>query len=89
MNKLMEIQKLAAATTGDPRWQSILMREEDADGKFFYSVGTTGVYCRTILCRTSPETRKRALPRDHRRCRAGRISRLQALQAHRTLVDSR
>jgi AraC family transcriptional regulator of adaptative response/methylated-DNA-[protein]-cysteine methyltransferase len=46
MNKLMEIQKLAAATTSDARWQSIVARDKDADGKFFYSVGTTGVYCR-------------------------------------------
>ncbi|HEY4045738.1 MAG TPA: bifunctional DNA-binding transcriptional regulator/O6-methylguanine-DNA methyltransferase Ada [Acidobacteriaceae bacterium] len=46
MSKLTEIEKLAAATTNDPRWQSIVTREKDADGKFFYSVGTTGVYCR-------------------------------------------
>lgn len=46
MNKLTEIEKLAATTTSDPRWQSIVAREKDADGKFFYSVGTTGVYCR-------------------------------------------
>jgi AraC family transcriptional regulator of adaptative response/methylated-DNA-[protein]-cysteine methyltransferase len=46
MSKLTEIEKLAAATTRDPRWQSIVTREKDADGKFFYSVGTTGVYCR-------------------------------------------
>jgi AraC family transcriptional regulator, regulatory protein of adaptative response / methylated-DNA-[protein]-cysteine methyltransferase len=46
MNKLREIEKLAAATISDPRWQSILARAKDADGKFFYSVGTTGVYCR-------------------------------------------
>ena len=46
MSKLTEIEELAAATTSDPRWQSIVLREKDADGKFFYSVGTTGVYCR-------------------------------------------
>lgn len=46
MNTLTEIEKLAAATTSDPRWQSIVARDKDADGKFFYSVGTTGVYCR-------------------------------------------
>ena len=37
MSKLTEIEKLAAATTSDPRWQSILTREKDADGKFSYS----------------------------------------------------
>ena len=46
MNKMMETEKLATATTSDPRWQSIVARQEIADGKFFYSVKTTGVYCR-------------------------------------------
>jgi AraC family transcriptional regulator of adaptative response/methylated-DNA-[protein]-cysteine methyltransferase len=35
-----------AMTTSDPRWQAVLRRAPDADGTFFYSVGTTGVYCR-------------------------------------------
>jgi AraC family transcriptional regulator of adaptative response/methylated-DNA-[protein]-cysteine methyltransferase len=30
----------------DPRWQAIIERNAAADGKFFYSVKTTGVYCR-------------------------------------------
>lgn len=30
----------------DPRWQSIVKRDQKADGSFFYSVKTTGVYCR-------------------------------------------
>lgn len=30
----------------DLRWQSIKRRDKSADGKFFYSVKTTGVYCR-------------------------------------------
>lgn len=33
-------------TTDDPRWNSVLNRDADADGRFFYSVKTTGVYCR-------------------------------------------
>ena len=36
---------LAAATIGDPRWAAVLARDPAADGQFFYSVGTTGVYC--------------------------------------------
>jgi AraC family transcriptional regulator of adaptative response/methylated-DNA-[protein]-cysteine methyltransferase len=36
----------AAKTTGDPRWRAILDRDPAADGRFFYSVRTTGVYCR-------------------------------------------
>lgn len=38
--------ELAAATEGDPRWASVLARSSAADGTFFYSVKTTGVYCR-------------------------------------------
>ncbi len=40
-----------AMTTGhsiedDPRWRRILARDATADGQFWYSVATTGVYCR-------------------------------------------
>ena len=37
---------LAAATVSDPRWASVVARDPKADGTFFYSVKTTGVYCR-------------------------------------------
>jgi AraC family transcriptional regulator of adaptative response/methylated-DNA-[protein]-cysteine methyltransferase len=37
---------LAAATTSDPRWAAVVARSTEADGTFFYSVKTTGVYCR-------------------------------------------
>lgn len=30
----------------DPRWKQILAKDPKADGQFFYSVKTTGVYCR-------------------------------------------
>jgi AraC family transcriptional regulator of adaptative response/methylated-DNA-[protein]-cysteine methyltransferase len=30
----------------DPRWAAVVARDPKADGKFFYSVRTTGVYCR-------------------------------------------
>jgi AraC family transcriptional regulator of adaptative response/methylated-DNA-[protein]-cysteine methyltransferase len=36
----------AAATTNDPRWTAVVARNPAADGKFFYSVKTTGMYCR-------------------------------------------
>ncbi|MFC3106972.1 bifunctional DNA-binding transcriptional regulator/O6-methylguanine-DNA methyltransferase Ada [Undibacterium arcticum] len=38
--------QLAAATVSDPRWASVMARDAKADGRFYYSVGTTGVYCR-------------------------------------------
>jgi len=36
----------AAETVNDPRWASVVARDPAADGKFFYAVKTTGVYCR-------------------------------------------
>lgn len=36
----------AQKTLNDPRWQQILARDAKADGQFFYSVRTTGIYCR-------------------------------------------
>src|SRR6202012_1315913 len=32
--------------TNDPRWARVLARDRTADGTFWYSVVTTGVYCR-------------------------------------------
>ena len=37
---------LAAATESDPRWAAVLARDARADGRFYYSVQSTGVYCR-------------------------------------------
>jgi AraC family transcriptional regulator of adaptative response/methylated-DNA-[protein]-cysteine methyltransferase len=38
----MENEKFASAITSDPRWLSIVARDKEFDGKFFYSVKTTG-----------------------------------------------
>jgi AraC family transcriptional regulator of adaptative response/methylated-DNA-[protein]-cysteine methyltransferase len=38
--------QLAAATEGDPRWASVVARDPKVDGTFYYSVKSTGVYCR-------------------------------------------
>ncbi len=40
------IGRLADATLSDPRWTSVIGRDPQADGQFYYSVKTTGVYCR-------------------------------------------
>jgi AraC family transcriptional regulator of adaptative response/methylated-DNA-[protein]-cysteine methyltransferase len=43
----MSIQdKHAQATLADPRWARIVARDKTADGEFWYTVNTTGVYCR-------------------------------------------
>ncbi|TAL83539.1 MAG: bifunctional DNA-binding transcriptional regulator/O6-methylguanine-DNA methyltransferase Ada [Candidimonas sp.] len=36
----------AIATELDPRWPLVVARDRTADGQFYYSVATTGVYCR-------------------------------------------
>jgi AraC family transcriptional regulator, regulatory protein of adaptative response / methylated-DNA-[protein]-cysteine methyltransferase len=46
MTKATTIEELASATTNDPRWASLIGRDASADGEFYYSVKTTGVYCR-------------------------------------------
>jgi len=48
MSKLTraDSQALAQATSGDSRWAQVQARDASADGQFFYSVRTTGVYCR-------------------------------------------
>ncbi len=46
MNTKTQIQDRAAQTERDPRWPRVQARDASADGRFFYSVKTTGVYCR-------------------------------------------
>lgn len=42
----IKTDRLAAATLNDPRWIAVVTRDPAAEGTFFYSVKTTGVYCR-------------------------------------------
>jgi len=43
--KTSDKQTVSAATTvADPRWAAVQARDARADGSFFYSVKTTGVY---------------------------------------------
>lgn len=35
-------------SSDDDRWQAVVARNSEADGLFFYSVATTGVYCRPV-----------------------------------------
>src|SRR5277367_6270898 len=36
----------AVPTEKDPRWSRVKQRDKSADGAFWYSVKTTGVFCR-------------------------------------------
>ena len=46
MNAISKDAQRAAETLADPRWTAVASRDAGADGAFFYSVETTGVYCR-------------------------------------------
>ncbi|HZV98515.1 MAG TPA: bifunctional DNA-binding transcriptional regulator/O6-methylguanine-DNA methyltransferase Ada [Methylophilaceae bacterium] len=46
MNVSARNLQLAHETEQDPRWVSVLRRDTAADGQFYYSVKTTGVYCK-------------------------------------------
>ncbi len=54
MNQSTKAELLAAATVSDPRWAAVLARDAGADGTFFYSVKTTGVYCRPSCAARAP-----------------------------------
>jgi AraC family transcriptional regulator of adaptative response/methylated-DNA-[protein]-cysteine methyltransferase len=46
MNMTSKAEWRAVETVSDPRWAAVVARDFQADGQFFYSVATTGVYCR-------------------------------------------
>lgn len=46
LHSTMNPRKEVHTSTKDPRWTALVARDAKADGKFFYSVKTTGVYCR-------------------------------------------
>ncbi len=87
MNNSAGNPKLASATENDSRWQSVVSRDPEADGKFYYSVATTGVYCRPSCGGTPGTTGKRAISRDAEGCGERRIPAVQALQTGRAFAD--
>src|SRR5262249_60113363 len=43
----VQLRNLAELPTEqDPRWAAVIARDRSADGTFYYSVSTTGIYCR-------------------------------------------
>src|SRR5215469_12985839 len=44
--KTKRIPNRADLVLQDPRWALLVTRDRNADGIFFYSVASTGVYCR-------------------------------------------
>src|SRR6202008_680187 len=47
MSALPKLQNsMLPSAADDPRWPRIVARDKTADGQLWYSVSTTGVYCR-------------------------------------------
>ena len=103
MNAMTEIKPvankdvLAAATMNDPRWASVVARDPAADGKFVYSVRTTGVYCHPSCAArpARPENMQfhatcadaeRAGFRPCKRCKPGQPSRVEQHAATVALI---
>jgi len=74
-----------AMDSDDTRWQMVAARDPAADGQFFYSVKTTGVYCRpscaarlarreNVGFHATCQDAERAGFRPCKRCRPGQIS---------------
>ena len=96
--------RLAATTHNDPRWAEVAARNAAADGKFYYAVKTTGVYCRpsctarparpenTVFYGTREEAEKAGF-RPCKRCQPDQPSRVEqyavkVTQACRIIEDS-
>jgi len=71
--------------TIDPRWAAVVARDRAADGDFYYSVKTTGVYCRpscaarlanprNVRFHPTPADAERAGFRPCKRCKPGQPS---------------
>src|SRR6202171_1277361 len=54
INMTTKSRNPANATLDDPRWEAVIARDAKADGQFFYSVRTTGLYCRPSCAARTP-----------------------------------
>jgi AraC family transcriptional regulator of adaptative response/methylated-DNA-[protein]-cysteine methyltransferase len=92
MNGSEKNTQQAAAILNDPRWTSIAARAPEADGTFYYSVNTTGVYCRpscaarlarpeNVRFHATREEAERAGFRPCKRCKPDQPSRLEQYAA--------
>jgi AraC family transcriptional regulator of adaptative response/methylated-DNA-[protein]-cysteine methyltransferase len=85
-------EKARATVANDPRWLALVARDPAADGSFFYSVSSTGVYCRptcgarrprpeNVDFHTTAEAAEGAGFRPCRRCRPDEAALQQRQQA--------
>ena len=70
--------------TDEAKWQAVVHKDSAADGTFYYSVKTTGVYCRPSCAATPAGAAQNvAFHATVAASRGGRLPRLQALHAQR------
>ena len=88
------ITTVPSPTERDPRWAAVLARSAEADGTFYYSVRTTGVYCRPSCAsrRARPEnvrfhtTREAAEQAGFRACKRCKPDQPSLAEQHAALV---
>jgi AraC family transcriptional regulator, regulatory protein of adaptative response / methylated-DNA-[protein]-cysteine methyltransferase len=94
MNRSAEIKR--SATENDSRWAAVAARDARADGQFYYSVATTGVYCRPSCAarRARPEnvrfhaTREEAEKAGFRPCKRCRPDQPSLTEQHASTIAS-
>lgn len=64
MSRILEL-RLSASPREEVRWEAVVARDAAFDGQFYYSVATTGVYCRPSCAARRP---KRSNIRFHATC---------------------
>jgi len=74
---ITSVNETPPARSQDTRWEAVLRRDPEADGRFFYAVLTTGVYCHPSCAARTPlrdnvsfhETREAAERAGFRPCK--------------------
>jgi AraC family transcriptional regulator, regulatory protein of adaptative response / methylated-DNA-[protein]-cysteine methyltransferase len=87
-------EALALRTASDPRWAAVVSRDRRADGRFFYSVETTGVFCRPSCGARTPRpenvafhaTAADAIRAGFRACRRCKPDQRSLAEAHASTI---
>ena len=87
MKKSLEAEKLAAATTTDPRWLSVVERDKRSDGRFLLLGQDDRGVLPPILRSAARTPGERAVPQDDGRRREGWVQAMQTLQTFWPVSD--
>ncbi len=96
MTPAMHRDALVAATLSDPRWSDVQAHNSAADGRFWFGVATTGVFCRPGCGARTPrpenvrffESIEAAKDAGFRACKRCRPEGLSDAAANRVLVEA-